>query len=76
MLYVLIFHPLMQRIPGISILNYSNMKLSRKWTWEEIKNSINDSYSYDSTQDSWGVQVIYRKVLLQKMYRRLLKKSL
>ena len=42
-----------------------------KYTWDEIKDAIENIYVLDSHKDSWNVSVVYQDQLLRVLKRQL-----
>ena len=51
----------------------TNKKKKEKYTWEQIKQVIKDTFKMSGSRDSWGVQVAYKEYLLDDMKKRLKK---
>ena len=47
------------------------MKKTNKYTWNEIKDAIENIYALDSHKDSWNVSVVYQDQLLRVLKRQL-----
>ena len=47
------------------------MKKINKYTWNEIKDAIENIYALDSHKDSWNVSVVYQDQLLRVLKRQL-----
>ena len=46
-------------------------KREKKYTWKEIKKTIDEVYDTYHHYDDWGIRVIYQESMVQQMKRKL-----
>lgn len=48
-------------------------KKKETWNLKQILTVVKDIYTVESSQDSWGVPVVYEKIFLENLKKRLRK---